>query len=65
LAVSSPVRLSIYDLLGREVIVLVNETQTAGFHQITFNAGNLASGIYIYRLVTGGFTQTRKMVVMR
>jgi len=65
LAVGGPVKLSIYDLLGKEVAVLVNEKQAAGFHQIEFDATGMGSGIYIYRLVTDRFVQTRKMVLMR
>jgi hypothetical protein len=65
LAVSNPIKLSIYDLTGKEVAILANETQTAGFHQITFNTSNLASGIYIYQLDAGGFTESRKMFLMR
>jgi hypothetical protein len=64
-AVNSPVKLSIYDLSGKEVAVLVNEKQASGYHQITFNASHLASGIYIYRLVAGGFSESRKMILMR
>jgi hypothetical protein len=65
LAVSSPVKLSIYDLLGKEVTVLVDERQAAGFHQIEFNADGMASGIYLYQIKTEGFVQTKKMLLIR
>ncbi len=59
------VRLKIYDLLGKEVAELVNKTQEAGVYEITFNASDLPSGVYIYRIIAGEFNQTRKMVVMK
>jgi len=59
------VRLTIYNVLGQEVQTLVNEVQTAGSHQIHFDASALASGIYLYRLETEGFTATNKMILMK
>lgn len=46
------VSLKVYDIIGREVIALVNEQQEPGYYQKTFNASNLASGMYIYQLIT-------------
>jgi hypothetical protein len=65
LAVSSPVKLVLYDISGREVAVLVNEKQKAGYHQIEFDASNLASGIYVYRLQSGNYVQSKKMLLLR
>ncbi len=65
LPVSSVVTLKVYDVLGREVKTLVSERQTAGIHSITFNAGNLPSGVYFYRLQAGSFTQTRKLTLIK
>jgi len=65
LAVGSLVHLSIYDLSGREVEILVNEKQSAGPHHINFDALGLASGIYIYKLQVGNFVETRKMIILR
>jgi hypothetical protein len=59
------VRLSVYDLLGREVAVLVNGVQTPGEHRVTFDARSLASGVYLYRLVAGGQSRSRKLVLLR
>jgi predicted acyl esterase len=59
------VRLSVYDMLGREVSVLVNDRREAGFHQVRFDPGGLASGVYFYRLQAGEFTQTRKLVIVK
>jgi chitinase len=58
------VRLAVYDLLGREVAVLVNESKPPGNYEVAFNAAGLASGVYFYRLTTGNFVQTRSMVVL-
>ncbi len=57
--------LKVYDLLGREVATLVNEVQQPGEHNVRFDASNLSSGVYIYRLVAGGFSHARKMIVAK
>ena len=59
---ASQTTLVVYDILGREVASLVNETLPAGTHSIRFDAENLSSGIYIYRLRSGGHVQSRKML---
>lgn len=61
----SNVRLAVYDMLGREVAVLVNETRSAGSHQVTWNAGNMASGVYLYQLTANGQSTTRRMLLMK
>ncbi|MBU0509858.1 T9SS type A sorting domain-containing protein [bacterium] len=65
LATASFVKLTVYDLLGREVAVLTDRVLPMGRHEYLFNASALASGIYFYRLQAGNFTQTRKMVLVR
>ncbi len=62
---SSMVRLSVYDILGREVSVLVNERKTPGTYEVSFDGSGLASGVYLYRLTAGSFVQTRKMLVIK
>jgi len=63
---SGTVRLSVYDLLGREVAVPVkNERETAGKHQVLFDAANLPSGVYFYRLESAGQSVAKKMVLMK
>ena len=63
---SDHVILSIYDLLGQEIVTLVNEFQNTGNYTINFNAKNLSSGIYLYKLQFGDkFTDTKKMILMR
>ncbi len=59
------VELTIYDMLGKKVETLVNEKQKAGEYKINFNASNLASGVYFYRLVSGDFVQTLKMLFLQ
>jgi hypothetical protein len=58
------VTLSVYNTLGQQVTTLVNDTQEAGYHEVRFDGVNLASGVYFYRLQTGGFVQTRKMLLL-
>jgi hypothetical protein len=57
--------LKVYDVLGNEVVTLVDEFKPAGSYEVEFNSENLASGVYIYRLQTSEFTETRKMVLLR
>ncbi len=59
------VNLTIYDMLGREVAVLVNDMLTAGTHNVTFDASKLTSGVYMYKLTSGTFQQTRKMMLVK
>jgi hypothetical protein len=59
------VHLAVYDLLGREVAVLVNEKKEPGSHQVRFDALALTSGVYLYRMTAGAFVQTRRMIVVR
>jgi len=59
------VRLEVYDLLGRKVATLLDRRIPAGYHEVSFDASSLASGVYIYRLVAGSFSKTRKMMVMK
>jgi len=59
------VKLSVYDLLGREIAVLVDGVQTAGSHSVTFDASSLASGVYVYQLQADGHVVTRKMVLLK
>jgi hypothetical protein len=59
------VRLSVLDLLGREVALLVNERKSPGTYSVTFPAAGLPSGTYLYRMTAGSFVQTRKMVIVK
>ncbi|MDH3269226.1 MAG: T9SS type A sorting domain-containing protein, partial [Ignavibacteria bacterium] len=59
------VSIKVYDLIGREVAVLVNEVKQAGNYQVTFSSENLASGVYFYRMTTGDFSSVRKMNLLK
>lgn len=59
------VTLKVYDLLGREVATLVNESKTAGNYSVNFDASTLASGTYIYQLIAGEFLSTKKMLLIK
>ena len=63
--ITSHVTLSVYDMLGREVAVLVNERQEAGVHEVKFDGSGLASGIYFYRIQAGNFVETKKLLLLR
>ena len=59
------VSLKVFDILGNEVATLVNEQRAPGAYEVTFDAGNLASGVYVYTLNAGDFVQTRKLMLMK
>ena len=59
------VSLKVYDITGREVAELVNESQSQGRYEVLFNGSNLASGVYLYRLQVGDFSQMKKFVLMK
>jgi hypothetical protein len=62
---SQLVTLKIYDVLGTEIATLVNEEKQAGSYSVSFDASSLASGIYFYKLVSGSFVETKKMILMK
>lgn len=62
---ASQVTLRVFDMLGREVAILVNGRVSAGEHEVQFDASNLSSGLYIYRLQAGEFIQTKKMMLIK
>jgi len=62
---SAHVRLDVFDITGRRVAALVDETRHAGNHKTTFDASGLASGVYIYRMQAGEFVQSQKMILVK
>ncbi len=65
LAERSNVSIKVFDMLGREVANLVNTVQEAGSYDVTFNASNLASGMYVYSITAGNFTSSKKMMLLK
>ncbi len=59
------VTIKIYDILGKELLSLVNEFKPAGSYSVTFDAAEYPSGVYYYKIKTGSFVQVRKMVLIR
>ena len=59
------VKLIVYNLLGREIATLINEEKSAGTYEVEFNAANLPSGIYFYKLKSGNYISTKKMILIR
>jgi len=60
-----PASIHIFDILGNRVATLINEEQSPGSYEIKFNASNLASGIYYYKLQAGAFSETKKMILLK
>jgi len=65
IAEAGKVTLKVYNLLGEEVRTLVNQEQEAGSYRVKFNASGLASGTYLYRLSTTGYSEARKMIILK
>ena len=59
----SGVKLEVFDITGKNIATLVNETKAAGNYKYDFNASNLSSGIYFYKLTAGSFVSTKKMIL--
>lgn len=64
-AKTAHVRITVYDIMGRQVQTLVNEVLSPGQHSVTFQSENLASGVYLYRMQAGDFAQTRRMMLVK
>ena len=65
LPAKSNVVLTVYNSLGAAVVTLVNEVREAGRYEIEFNAKNLSSGIYYYKIKSGNFIETKKMILLK
>ena len=65
IAVSGFVTLKVYDILGKEVAKLVSENQKAGNHEVTFDASGIPSGVYLYKITSGNYTETKKMILLK
>ncbi len=58
-------KLVVYNVLGQEVSILVSEKQVAGTHQVVFDGSGLTSGVYFYRIESGHFVETKRMVLLK
>ncbi len=65
LPAANNVRLTVYNILGKEMSELVNERQNPGKYRVSFNASNLSSGVYFYTLTTDNFTETKRMLLLK
>jgi len=65
LAQKGQVVIKIYSLNGEEVFTIMNEEKEAGYYSLQFNASNLSSGVYFYRMISGKFTMTKKFMVLK
>jgi hypothetical protein len=63
--VSSNVTLKVFDILGNEIIKLVDGYRTIGKYEVEFDASTLTSGTYFYQLIAGSFVETKKMILMK
>src|SRR5262249_5770128 len=65
LSAVSQVSLRVFDILGQEVATLVNEQKQPGTYSVAWDASDVSSGVYLYRLQTGNFTETKKLVLLK
>ncbi len=65
LPTKTSVKISLFDIVGKEVAVLENTVQNPGKHEVSFNASNLSSGIYFYKIVASDFVETKKMILVK
>jgi hypothetical protein len=61
----SNVEVTIFDILGRKIKVLVNELKQAGRYEVNFNANDLPSGVYFYRLISGNYVNAKKLLLLK
>lgn len=64
-AQSGPVTIKVYNALGQEVATVLNENLPAGQYETKFDGANLSSGVYIYKMTAGSYTESKKMVLMK
>jgi hypothetical protein len=65
LPTAAMVDLKVYNVLGQLITTLVNEEKPAGVYEVDFNAADLPSGVYMYRITAGDYVQTKKMLLLK
>ena len=65
LSQNSFVTVKVYDILGKEIANLVNENKESGYHSVEFNAADLPSGVYFYKITAGKFSEIKKMLLLK
>jgi hypothetical protein len=65
LPLANQVQLKVYNMLGQEVATVLNEFKNAGSYEVTFDAADLPSGVYVYAITAGSFKSVQKMVLMK
>jgi hypothetical protein len=65
LPVNGKLSIKVYDIIGREVVKLIDEYKEAGYYTVDFDGSNFASGVYFYKIVSGAFIQTKKMILIK
>ncbi|NUM61135.1 MAG: T9SS type A sorting domain-containing protein, partial [Ignavibacteriaceae bacterium] len=63
--VGTLVQLKVFDILGKEIALLINEEKQSGTYEIEFDGSSLSSGVYLYRLTAGNFNETKKFVLLK
>ena len=62
---SAEIIIKVYDIRGKEIKTLINEYKQAGTYEVEFNASNLPSGVYFYKMISGSYSETKKMILLR
>jgi len=62
--VGSQQTIKVFDILGNKIATLIDKEKPAERYEVEFDAGNLSSGVYFYKLTAGGFTETKKMILL-
>ncbi len=65
LPVDSKVTIKIYDITGREIKTLLNDTKTAGYYSVMFDASGMSSGVYFYKIQIDGFSEMKRMLLVK
>ena len=63
--ISNIVQIKVYNILGQEIKILLNEYKVAGTYEIEFDGNNLPSGVYFYRIITSNYSEIKKMILLK